>query len=141
MADELGAVLEAPEVIADEVVEQLGTEDNQGDGIKEPEAVAEPEVKGDERTMPAWIRSLKTTDPAAFKAAKADFFGKRAIDEKLKGFDLDGVKGWLEEKGGREALEASFSELQGKASELEDISSKLINDPAALVDDIMSVAP
>src|ERR1700735_1589135 len=140
MADELGAVLEAPELEApaEEVVEQPG-EVIEGDPSASVEK--EVEVKGDERTMPAWIRNLKATDPAAFKAAKADFFGKRSLDEKLKDFDLDGVKGWLEEKGGREALEASFSELQGKASELEDISSKLINDPAALVDDIMSVAP
>jgi hypothetical protein len=135
MSDELGAVLEAPEVTTEEVVEQPSE-------VTETESVVEtPEVKGDERTMPAWIRNLKAADPAAFKEAKATFFGKRAVDEKLKDFDLDGVKGWLEEKGGREALEASFSELQGKAQELEEISTKLLNDPEALVADVFEVAP
>lgn len=126
MSEELGTVLDAPEV-TDEVVEQVAPE-----GAEAPVEGVEPvtpevEVKGDERTMPQWIRNLKATDPIAFKAAKADFFGKRSLDEKLKDFDLDGTKGWLEENGGREAIVASLSELQGKAAEFDGIMQKVEN--------------
>lgn len=134
MPEELGAVLEAPEITADEVVNEV-PEGVAADPAEEVAAPAE-EVKGDERTMPQWIRNLKGTDPAAFKAAKADFFGKRAIDEKLKDFDLDGTKGWLEEHGGREAIVAKVSELEGKAAELDAISEKIANGDASLVNDL-----
>jgi len=133
MAEDLGAVLEAPvEGVVEEVTPAVESE------VAEP--VAE-EVKGDERVMPQWIRNLKATDPAAFKDAKASFFGKRALDEKLKDFDLDGTKGWLEELGGREAIAAKVTELEGKATELDDISSKLVNGDPTLISDLREVSP
>lgn len=136
---DLGAVIDAPieeVVVADEVVEQPG------EVIAEPEAAAVVEdVKGDERVMPQWIKNLKATDPLGFKAAKADFFGKRAIDEKLKDFDLDGTKSWLTEVGGREAVESQITELQGKAAELDSMAAKMANGDESLITDIAESSP
>jgi hypothetical protein len=135
MADE-AAVLEAPELIADEVVEQPNEQQ-----LETPEPAPVEEVKGDERVMPQWIRNLKATDPAAFKEAKATFFGKRTLDEKLKDFDLDGTRGWLTEAGGREAIESQLTELQGKAQELEGIASKMATGDPSLIADFVAASP
>ena len=110
MADE--AVLD---LIDDVVVDDTAGE--AGDVVEANDTPIVEEPKGDERVMPQWIRNLKATDQAAFKEAKAIFFGKRSMDEKLKDFDLDGTKNWLAEVGGREALEATRTELEGKATE------------------------
>lgn len=133
MSEELGAVLEAPEVIADEVVNQDQTE---VEGIELQEKPAVEEVKGDERVMPQWLRTLKTTDPATFRTEKAKFFTERAILEAAKDFDVKGTRSWLEEKGGREAIESTFTELQGKAAELDQISEKIANGDPSLVNDL-----
>jgi hypothetical protein len=124
MADDLGAVLEAPEVSsAEEVVEQVS--EAQPEATEQQETVEQPEVKGDERVLPQWIRNLKATDPAGFKEAKGQFFGKRTLDEKLKDFDLDGIKGFLEEHGGRDGLTNVLGELKGKAEQYDGLLEKI----------------
>src|SRR5580692_2379137 len=137
MADELGAVLEAPE----EVVEQEIAAPTESEALETEPVVPEVEVKGDERVMPQWIRNLKAVDPAAFKEAKGIFFGKRSQDEKLKDFDLDGTKGWLEEHGGREAIVASLGELRGKAEELDGIAEKMQSGDPSLITSLAEAAP
>jgi hypothetical protein len=134
MAEELGAVLEAPEVSsADEVVEQSG--EQQTEVAEEAPVVEQPEVKGDERVLPQWIRNLKATDPAAFKEAKGQFFGKRTLDEKLKDFDLDVNRAFLDEHGGKEGLSTVLTELKGKAESYDGLLSKIENaDPTLLAE-------
>jgi hypothetical protein len=141
MADELGAVLEAPEVTsADEVVEQVNDTPTESAQDEQP-APEQVEVKGDERVLPQWIRNLKATDPAAFKEAKGVFFGHRSITDKLKDFDLDGTKAFLEEHGGRESLASSITELRGKAEELDGISQKMANGDPSLISDLIESSP
>lgn len=124
MANDLGAVLDAPEVSsADEVVEQVS--EAQPEATEQRETTEQPEVKGDERVLPQWIRNLKATDPAGFKEAKGQFFGKRTLDEKLKDFDLDGIKGFLEEHGGRDGLTTVLGELKGKAEQYDGLLEKI----------------
>ena len=108
MADEL--VLDAPvlddvvdDQIQDDTAEVEGAEDRPEGDTTEQQAT---EAEGDGRKLPQWIRDLKATSPEAYKQAKGVFFGKDALDAKLKDFDLDGIKSWLEEKGGRESLES-----------------------------------
>src|ERR1700744_638323 len=135
MAEE---VLEVPEVV--EPVEPA-------EPIAEPaepvEAVAAPELdaEGDGRTLPQWIRNLKTTDPAAYKEAKGVFFGKKSLDEKLKDFDLDGTKGWLEEVGGRESIAEKLANLETSSTELQQINEAIQSGNTDLVREIAEVAP
>lgn len=142
MPEELGTVLEATEVTsADDVVEQ-SSEVQAEDGVVAEEIQQEvPEAKGDERVLPQWIRNLKTTDPAAFKEAKGQFFGKRTLDEKLKDFDLDGTKGFLEQYGGKDGLSETLTELQGKAGGYDTIASKLESGDASLITDMIASSP
>jgi hypothetical protein len=144
MSDDL--VLDAP-VLEDTVDEPI-----QGDPIESESAEDRPEEEiaaptegnepaGDGRKLPQWIRDLKTAHPAAYKEAKGIFFGKDALDAKLKDFDLDGIKGWLEEKGGRESLESAFSELETKASELDGINEAIAAGSPELIKEIAELHP
>ncbi len=135
MADDLGAVLEAPEVTgADVDVEQV-SESQPEVTDQAVEKVAE-EPKGDERLLPQWIRNLKSIDPVGFKEAKGIFFGKRSYDEKLKDFDLDGTKAFLEEHGGRESLSTALGELKGKADEYDGLLEKIQTGNRDVLNDI-----
>lgn len=137
MSEELGAVLEAPEVIADEVVEPP----SEVTEVVDPAAVVEEKDATDWRKVPDNLKVFFKT--AEGKAAKDAWFERNAYKEKFP----EGIKqvneltAFLEEHGGREGLTTTLTEMQGKAAELDDISSKLVNDPAALVADIMAVAP
>lgn len=107
----------------------------------EPVEVAEPEpvepepveeVRGDERVLKQWMRDLKGTNPEAFKEIKALTFGKKALDEKLKDFDLDGTKTFLEEHGGREALAAQLQETAEKVQALDNINNAVMQGNPAI---------
>lgn len=142
MSEDLGTVLDAPEVTnADEVVEQPNEVQPEEGSEEVVQQEAQPEPKGDERVLPQWIRNLKTVDPQAFKDAKATFFSKRTLDEKLKDFDLDGTKSFLEQYGGREGLSATLNELQGKAESLDGIITKLESADPSLVADLVQTSP
>lgn len=141
MADDLGTVLDSPEVnSADDVVEQV-SEVTTEDGVEavQQEVVAEP--KGDDRLLPQWIRNLKTTDLAGYKEAKGQFFGKRTLDDKLKDFDLDGVKGFLDQYGGKDGLTGTLTELQGKAEGFDGILGKLESADPSLISDLLESSP
>lgn len=135
MADELGAVLDAPEVVADGAAEQVN-EDQQQVTEDKPEPVEQPEVKGDDRVLPQWIRNLKQIDPVAYKEARGNFFGKRTFEEKLKDFDLDGTKQFLEERGGRDAILESLNSLEGKAAEYDGLMQKIAEGNSDVLKDI-----
>lgn len=143
MPEELGTVLDAaPEVSAEVEVEQPNeVQPEEGAEPVEIQQEATPEPKGDERVLPQWIRNLKTTDPAAFKEAKGQFFGKRTLDEKLKDFDLEGVKGFLEQYGGQEGLNEKLTDLQGKAEGFDGVLSKLEAGDASLISDMAQTSP
>lgn len=142
MADDL--VLDAP-VLEDTTEEVQGApvEVEGAEERTEPEQsetqTSEPE--GDGRKLPQWIRDLKATSPEAYKQAKSVFFGKDALDAKLKDFDLDNIKSWLEEKGGRESLEASFAELETKATELDGINEAIAAGNPDLIKEIAELHP
>lgn len=143
MADEL--VLDAP--VLDEVDDQIQDEPIEGEGAEDrpegdaTETVEQNDVKGDERTLPRWIRDLKATRPEDFRAAKDHFFKQKELEGKLKDFDLDGVKSWLEEKGGRESLETAFGELEAKAQELAGINEALSAGNPDLIKEIAELHP
>lgn len=142
MADEL--VLDAP--VLDEVEDQIQDEPIEGEGAEDrPEGDTTEEVaqetEGDGRKLPQWIRDLKATSPEAYKQAKGVFFGKDALDAKLKDFDLDGIKSWLEEKGGRESLETAFTEMEAKASELDGINEAIASGSPDLPREIADLHP
>lgn len=124
MLDDLA--LDAP-VLDDVVDDQILDDAVEGEGAEErPEdetaaALDTKEPEGDERRISQKWRELKATHPELFKEYKGLRFGKEALESKLKDFDLDGVKSWLEEKGGRESLETAFAEMETKASELDAI--------------------
>jgi hypothetical protein len=125
------AVLDAPVLDATEpVVDE--TPSIESEAVPEiPESPVTEEVKGDERVLPQWIRNLKTTDPAAFKEAKGIFFGKRSIDEKLKDFDVDKTRAFLEEHGGQDGILQNLTEMRGKAEELDGVYDALKSGNAA----------
>lgn len=139
MPEDLGAVLE------NEVIEPVEAQEPTEEVTPEPaaEAVAAPEldVEGDGRTLPQWIRNLKATDAAAYKEAKGIFFGKKSVDEKLKDFDLDGVKSWLEEAGGRESIAEKLTSLETSSAELQQINEAIQSGNTDLVREIAEVAP
>jgi len=142
MADEL--VLDAP--VLDEVEDQVQDEPIEGEGAEDrPEGDATEEAvqetEGDGRKLPQWIRDLKATSPEAYKQAKGVFFGKDALDAKLKDFDLDGTKSWLEEKGGRESLETAFTEMEAKAQELDGINEAIAAANPDLIKEIADLHP
>lgn len=145
MADD--AVLDAPvlddavqtdvqDSVADDAVQQ---DDAQTDPAAVPDA--QQEAEGDGRTLPQWIRNLKSTDPAAYKEAKGVFFGKKSLDDELKDFDLKGVKGWLEEVGGKDAIAQQLTELTGKASELDGINQAIQSGDPELIKEIAEAHP
>lgn len=132
MPEELGAVLEAPELEApaEEVVEQPG------EATELVEAPVEGEVAGDWRKVPAELKEFFKT-PAG-KAAKDAWFERNAYKEKFP----EGIKqvneltAFLDEHGGRDGLTTALGELQGKAAELDAISEKIQNGDASLVNDL-----
>lgn len=142
MADDL--VLDAPvldnepdEQIQDEPIEVESAEDR-----PEDETATEPvEAAGDGRTLPQWIRDLKESHPAAYKEAKGIFFGKKSIDDKLKDFDLDGTKGWLDEVGGKDAIVAKLAEHETKAAELDGINEAIASGNPELIKEIAEAHP
>lgn len=124
MADELGAVLDAPEV--DAVVDDVVDPAEEVTDVVDPAVVVDAkEIKGDERTLPQWVKNLKAQDPAAFREAKDTFFANKAWNDKTKDFDLDGTKGWLEEHGGKDAIVATLGELQTKAQQFDGLMTKI----------------
>jgi hypothetical protein len=123
----------------DEPIEVEGAEDRPEDESTDLSETAEPE--GDGRRLPQWIKDLKTGSPEAYKQAKGAFFGKQAIDDKLKDFDLDGIKGWLEEKGGRESLETAFAEMEAKSVELDGINEALATGNTSIITEIADLHP
>jgi hypothetical protein len=130
--------IQVDEPIQDDPIEGESAEDRQD---AEPNATPDAEPAGDGRKLPQWIRDLKEVHPAAYKEAKSVFFGKDALDAKLKDFDLDGIKGWLEEKGGRESLESAFSELESKAVELDGINEAIATANPDLIKEIAELHP
>jgi hypothetical protein len=144
MSDELE--LDAP-VLETEVDDQIQDDPAEGEGAEdrtegEPNELPQTaDGDGDGRKLPQWIRELKLTHPEAYKQAKGVFFGKDALDAKLKDFDLDGIKTWLEEVGGREALEGSRAELETKASELDGINEAIASGNPELIKEIAEFHP
>lgn len=132
MADE-AAVLDAPVLdVVDDVVEPVAEETAEATEVQEQPA----EVEGDARTEPKWLRNMKATDPEGYKDAKAKFHTLRSLDEKLKDFDLDGTKSFLEEHGGRESLATALTELQTKANELDAINQAIGEGKTEILDRI-----
>ncbi len=124
MADDLE--LATPELNTEPIEQEQPEHEEAPD--HEGESAAEPvESKEDLRKLPADIKRLKDTDPAAYKAAKGQFFSRQALEDKLKDFDLDGVKTWLGEKGGKEAYEAEFASASEKAKEYDALSQLLVD--------------
>ncbi len=126
MADELGAVLEAPEV--DAIEQDLDVSaDTTDEG--EAEVVATPEAKeetpGDWRKVPENLKAFFKT--AEGKAAKDAWFERNAYKEKFP----EGIKqvneltSFLDEHGGREGLVTALGELKGKADEFDGIIGNL----------------
>jgi hypothetical protein len=135
MSEELGAVLEAPEVI-DEVVEQEGAvTPEEGVEIEAP-VEGKEETPGDWRKVPAELKEFFKT-PAG-KAAKDAWFERNAYKEKFP----EGIKqvneltAFLDEHGGREGLTAALGELTGKAAELDGITAKMASGDPSLVTDL-----
>jgi hypothetical protein len=138
MPEELGAVLDAPEleVIADDVANE-GLDGTPAD-VVDPSAVPEPkeEVAGDWRKVPAELKEFFKT-PAG-KAAKDAWFERNAYKEKFP----EGIKqvneltAFLEEHGGREGLTTTLGEMQGKAAELDALSERIANASPDLITDL-----
>src|SRR5258708_7015983 len=134
MPEELGAVLDATDVI-DPIVDDQGA-----DPIEPVDPVADPaepkeETPGDWRKVPAELKDFFKT-PAG-KAAKDAWFERNAYKEKFP----EGIKqvneltSFLEEHGGKEGLATALGELKGKAEEPDGISVKMANgDPSLIAD-------
>jgi hypothetical protein len=151
MPDLDGAVIDAPllddvqdqhvddEIIDDDLGDGAGGGD--GDAAAAAAAAAGGEVRQDERKLPQWIKDLKGVNQAAFKEAKGQFFGKLAIDDKLKDFDLDGTKSFLEEHGGREALATALGDMRQAQTELEQINQAVAAGDRTLVEQMATSSP
>lgn len=136
MSEELGAVLDAPEVNADEVVDQ-GLEGTPDDVVDPAAVVDAKEEPVDWRTVPPELKDFFRS-PAGKKARDA-WFERKAWNEKFPegGFKkADEIISFLDEHGGREGLTTALGELQGKAAELDAISEKIQNGDASLVNDL-----
>jgi hypothetical protein len=138
--DELGAVLEAPEVI-DEAVEQQGEVTPEGEGAVETPEEAKEETPADWRKVPAELKEFFKT-PAG-KAAKDAWFERNAYKEKFP----EGIKqvneltAFLDEHGGREGLTTALGELTGKAAELDGIAAKMQSGDPSLISDLVQNSP
>ena len=120
-------VMDAVDVDAIDAVVDDAVAEGEHDGTEaQAEAVIE-DVKGDERVIPQWMRDLKASNPSAFKEAKNIFFGKRSLDDKLKDFDVDGVRTKLDEFGGIDGLMSSYKEREDKASALDIINNQVMS--------------
>jgi len=141
---EIGAVLDAPDAVVDEVVDHPEVVDGATDQ-PEPaaESAADSTPEGDGRVIPQWIRNMKESDPVGYKEAKAIFFGKRAFEEKIPGGvkELDEILTTLNEHGGREGLATMIGELTGKAAELDGIAEKMANGDPSLISDFLANSP
>ena len=144
MADE--AVMDLPEIEAPAIetttdVSDAGVPDREKTTETEidPKAPAD-EAKVDGRTIPQWLRNLKKSDPGAYTAAKDAYFAKVAYDERLKDFDLDGTKAFLEEHGGRESLATALTEMQEKVGQLDTITQSVQEARPELVNDMAEMA-
>lgn len=136
MSEELGAVLESPELV--EEVEQIEAPEGIAADPVEPIEGAAPVEKDntDWRKVPAELKEFFKT-PAG-KGAKDAWFERNAYKELLP----EGVKqakeilGFLEEYGGKDGLTTALGELQSKASEYEALSQKIESGDASLVTDL-----
>lgn len=142
MADEMvldSPVLDVVDDVQDQQVDDQQDDAQQVDDAKVVDAAAEPE--GDGRSLPQWIKNLKNVDPAAYKEAKGVFFGKKSMDEKLKDFDLDGTKAWLEETGGRDAISQQINDLRTSKEELDGINEALRTGNTELIQEMAEAHP
>lgn len=138
--DELGAVLEAPEVI-DEVVEREGEVTQEVDDAPIEPSEAKEETQTDWRKVPPELKEFFKT-PAG-KAAKDAWFERNAYKEKFP----EGIKqvneltAFLDEHGGREGLTTALGELTGKAAELDGIAAKMQSGDPSLISDLVQNSP
>lgn len=139
MSEDLGAVLEAPEldVNADGAANQdLDTQTAADGDLDAPsaDANAAKEEPVDWRKVPAELKEFFKT-PAG-KAAKDAWFERNAYKEKFP----EGIKqvneltAFLDEHGGRDGLTTALGELQGKAAELDNITAALAIGDLSIVD-------
>jgi hypothetical protein len=140
MPEELGAVLEAPEV-TDEVVEQEGEVTPEGEGAVETAEAGKEETPGDWRKVPAELKDFFKT-PAG-KAAKDAWFERNAYKEKFpEGIkQVNEITAFLDEHGGREGLTTVLGELTGKAAELDGIAAKMQSGDPSLVSELVQNSP
>jgi hypothetical protein len=121
-----------------------GESQEAADAQKADQAAKEPapaETEGDGRLIPGWMRALKEANPAAYKEAKSIFFGKRAIEDKLKDFDLEGIKTWLSEAGGREGIAQRIESLEESSLQLNQINQAIQSGDTALIGEMAAAAP
>lgn len=133
-----GAVLDAP-VVETEIEEQIDPAAEVVDPAEQVEKVEE--VKGDERLISQKWRDLKATNPELYKEYKGLFFGQKTLGEKLKDFDLDGTKAFLEEHGGRESLATVLTDLKGQSEELQGITQAVQQGSPELIDRMAELSP
>ena len=144
MADE--AVMDLPEIEAPAIESSTEFSDaTAADREEGAEVAVDPKAPADEskidgRTIPQWLRNLKKSDPGAYTAAKDAYFAKVAYDERLKDFDLDGTKAFLEEHGGRESLATALAEMQEKVGQLDTITQSVQEARPELVNDMAEMA-
>lgn len=137
--EDLGAVLEAPEIVDPSPDEQV-----YGVAVDTPEPVepiAEVKDETDWRKVPENLKTFFKTPEG--KAAKDAWFERNAYKEKFP----EGIKqvneltAFLDEHGGREGLTTALGELTGKAAELDGITQKMANGDPSLITDLMDSSP
>jgi hypothetical protein len=99
------------------------------------------DVEGDNRTLPAWIKNLKAADPSGYAEARKDFFSRVKLEEKIKGFDIDAARPWLEEKGGIDGITQAMADLETKASEYDQLTQALNEGSPALIQKMIDSSP
>lgn len=132
MADELGAVLEAPEVTDAVVDDQIV--DTGVDAVDAVDlAATKEETPGDWRKVPENLKTFFKTPEG--KAAKDAWFERNAYKEKFP----DGIKqvneltSFLEEHGGKDGLATALGELKGKAEEFDGLMEQIESGDPAII--------
>jgi hypothetical protein len=132
------SVVDLPEIEAPEIEVATDAPEVAEHEAAKPEETEEPKVDG--RKVPQWIKNLQKVDPGAYTSAKDTYFAKLQYDERLKDFDLDGTKAFLEEHGGRESLASALTEMQAKVGQLDTITQSVQEARPELVNDMADMA-
>ena len=132
--------IEAPAIETTGELSDAGVTDRENPEVNVDDKPSTEEAKLDGRKVPQWIKNLQKVDPGAYTAAKDTYFAKLQYDERLKDFDLDGTKAFLEEHGGRESLATALTEMQEKVGQLDTITQSVQEARPELVNDMAEMA-